>query len=70
MQGGGLEFFRVAVEHETKGKKCMIGAFAIINWVIATAVGGAFLSYMINAGDIQSKWTDACNDEAEKAIEE
>ena len=63
---GGLEAIRVAVEYETKGKKCMIGIFALINWAIATAVGGVFLSYMINSGDIQSKWTDACNDEAER----
>ena len=39
----------------------MIGVFAIINWVIATAIGGAFLSYMINSSDIQSKWKDACD---------
>ena len=58
---GGLEAIRMAVEYETKGKKCIIGVFAIVNWVIATCIGGAFLSYMINSNDIQGKWTDFCD---------
>ena len=63
---GGLEAIRMAVEYETKGKKCIIGVFAIVNWVIATCIGGAFLSYMINSNDIQGKWTDYCD--ANKAV--
>ena len=54
----GLEAIRVAVEYETKQKKCMIAIFAIVNWVIFTAVGGAFLSYMINSNDLQKEFDD------------
>ena len=67
---GGLEDIRVAVEHETKGKKCIIAVFAVVNWVIATFIGGAFLSYMINSNDIQDKWTDYCDTDSSEAIEE